>query len=308
MSGLHLSVVVLSWNTRELLRACLTALARDQECKPREIIVVDNASEDGSPDMVAREFPDVRLLCNAENRLYAEGNNQGARAATGRYLCLLNSDTEVRSGALDELAQFLDLHPTYAAVAPKLVNPDGSVQRACSRFPSLLMPLFESTLLGHFPPGSWCLWWSRMGDFGHERSRDVSQPPGACFMMRRDEYLAMGGLDPTLSLFFNDVDLCRGLSRRGRRIRYLVDAEVMHHGGASTQTYDRRNRNLIWIRNRTAYFRKHYGRLGEQWLRAVTGLWGLEFGLRIRLGPRDAAAKRAALDELRALLRECVRA
>ena len=303
-----LSVVVLSWNTRELLGACLSALARDTAREPREILVVDNGSRDGSAEMVARDFPTVRLLHNAENRLYAEGNNQGARAATGRYLCLLNSDTEVRPGALDRLVEFLETHPEYGAAAPKLVNADGSVQRACSRFPTLLDPLFDSTALGLVPPGSWLLWWIRMGDFDHEHSRDVPQPPGACFVMRRDEYLALGGLDPAMSLFFNDVDLCRMLSRERRRIRYLSEAEVLHHGGASTQAYERRNRNLVWTQNRAAYYRKHYGRIGERWFRAIVGLWGLEFALRIRLGPRTAEAKRAALADLRALLRECDRA
>ena len=104
--------------------------------------------------------------------------------------------------------------------------------------------------------------------------------------MRRDEYLALGGLDPTLSLFFNDVDLCRRLWQKGRRIRYLAEAEVMHHRGASTHSYDRRNRNLVWIRNRTAYYRKHYGPAGERWARAIVSLWGIEYGMRIRLGPR----------------------
>ena len=300
-----LSVVVLSWNTREILHHCLTALGRDGARLPREVIVVDNASGDGSADMVEREFPGVRLVRNAENRLYSEGNNDGARLATGRYLCLLNSDTEVRPGALDLLVEFLEEHPAYGAVAPRLLNPDGTVQRACSRFPTLIDPLVDSTFLGRFPPGSWRAWWTRMGDFDHEHSRDVSQPSGACFLMRLDEYREMGGLDPKLSLFFNDVDLCRSLWRKGRRIHYLSQSEVMHHRGASTRTYGTLNRNLVWMRNRTAYYRKHYGRVGVAWMRTVLGLWGLEYGLRIRFGPRDVRAKREALEELQAFLRRC---
>jgi len=306
MSDVHLSVVVLSWNTREILRACLVALERDVPCEPRELIVVDNGSVDGSAQMVAREFPTARLLCNADNLLYAEGNNQGARAARGRYLCLLNSDTEVRPGALDRLVRFLECHPEYAAIAPKLVNPDGTVQRACRRFPTLVEPLLESTSLGRIPPGSWLSWWATMGDFDHMHSRDVSQPPGACFMLRTVEYLAMGGLDPDLSLFFNDVDLCLGLWRKGRRIRYLAEAEVMHHQGLSTRTHTPRHRNRLWIQNRTTYYRKNHGRLAERWLRAVLGLWALECKLRIRLGSREASAKQEALAELNGFLRECV--
>jgi hypothetical protein len=308
MSELQLSVVVLSWNTREILRACLAALERDVSVQPREIIVVDNGSKDGSATMVARDYPSVRLLCNAENRLYAEPNNQGALAAKGRYLCLLNSDTEVRPGALDRLAAFLASHSEYAAVAPKLVNPDGTVQRACRRFPTLLDPLIESTSLGKFPPGAWIAWWSAMGDFDHKKSRDVSQPPGACFMMETAEYLAMGGLDPSLSLFFNDVDLCLALSRKGRRIRYLAEAEVMHHQGLSTRAHDAHHRNLLWIRNRATYYTKNHGRLAGRWLRMVLRLWALECRLRIRLGSRKPSAKKQALDEMDGLLHECDRA
>jgi N-acetylglucosaminyl-diphospho-decaprenol L-rhamnosyltransferase len=308
MSDVHLSVVVLSWNTREILRACLASLARDVPCEPREIIVVDNASADGSAEMVARDFPEVRLIRNDENRLYAEANNQGARAAGGRFLCLLNSDTEVRPGALDRLTGFLESHPDYAAVAPKLVNVDGAVQRACRRFPNLLEPLLESTSLGNYPPGSWLFWWSRMRGFDHEHSRDVEQPPGACLVMKREEFLAMGGLDPALSLFFNDVDLCRALLHRGRRIRYLAEAEVMHHQGASTRAQDASRRNLLWTQNRAAYYRKNHGRMAERWLRVVLWLWALEYRFRIRFGSRAADAKQAALAELDGFLRKCARA
>jgi N-acetylglucosaminyl-diphospho-decaprenol L-rhamnosyltransferase len=304
MTDVLLSVVVLSWNTRTMLRDCLSALQRDQDGLQREVLVVDNASADGSADMVECEFPAVRLLRNDSNRLYAEGNNQGARAARGRLLCLLNSDTQVRAGALARLVGFLLQNPDYGAVAPRLVNADGSVQRACRRFPGLLSVFFESSFLGRFPPGSWVSLRQHMGEFTHEYSRDVPQPPGACLLMLREEFLALGGLDPKLSLFFNDVDLCRALWRKGRRIRYLAEAEVMHHGGASTRTFAPSGRNLLWFKNRAAYYRKTFGRAGSMWLDAVIGLWAVEMGLRILLGPRSVPAKRQALVELNSFLRE----
>lgn len=296
-----LSVVVLSWNTRELTLACLRALHAETPRHPREIVVVDNGSADGSADAIAAAFPDVALLRNAENRGYAEGNNQGARAAHGRFVCLLNSDTEVRPGALDLLVDFLLQHPAYGAVAPKLVHPDGNVQRACMSFPGLATALCFDTWLGKFPPGAWIERRYFMRGFDHLTSRDVDQPPGACFVVDRAEYLAHGGLDPELFLFFNDVDLCRRLWRRGRRIRYLAEAEVVHHGGASTRGYGKFV--VTWHRNRLAYYRKHYGRLAMPYLRAIVRMRAFEEWLRAGRKHRD---DRAAARAERRFIGQCV--
>jgi len=296
-----LSVVILSWNTRELTLACLRALHADQGVHSREIVVVDNGSDDGSAAAVAA-FDDVVLLRNAENVGYAAGNNQGAARARGKYLCLLNSDTEVAAGALDRLVDFLANNGDYGAVAPKLVNPDGTVQRACMRFPGLCTALCYDNFLAKFPPGSWIDRRYYMRDFDHLDSRDVDQPPGACFMMRRQEYLDRGGFDTDLWLFFNDVDLCRRLWKDGRRIRYSVDAEVVHHGGASTKRY---NRVVVaWFRNRIAYYRKHYGPLAVPYLHAILRLRALEEWLRAGSRHRDRADVAAERAEIKSYVRE----
>ena len=183
----EVSVVVLSWNTKDLTLACLRALHAETPRHSREVIVVDNGSTDGSADAIAAEFPQVTLQRNAENAGFSGGNNQGARLATGRRLCLLNSDTEVRPGALDRLVDFLIENPEYGAVAPKLVNPDGSVQRACMRFPGIGTALVYDTFLSKFPPGKWVDDRYYMRSFDHLTSQDVQQPPGACLMMGRVE-------------------------------------------------------------------------------------------------------------------------
>jgi GT2 family glycosyltransferase len=136
-----------------------------------------------------------------------------------------------------------------------------------------------------------------MQDFDHLHSRDVPQPPGACFCMRRDEYVAMGGLDEGLTLFYNDVDLSRRLWRNGRRIRYLAEAEVMHHRGASTRGFGKML--VVWHRNRIGYYRKHYGAWVVLWLRVCIRLrvlqeW-LAIGRRCRHDPGRRAAERAFL-------------
>jgi len=246
------------------------------------------------------------LLRNRDNRLYAAGNNQGVAVATGEYVCTLNSDTEVRPGALDRMVDFLELHPEYGAVGPKLTDPDGSAQRTCTRFPGLLDVLVDSTPLQRFPPGSWRFARTRMADFDHLSTRDVDQPPGACMVLAREEYLALGGLDEDLSLFFNDVDLCKRLWQAGRRIRYLAEAEVVHVGGASTSK--RRGLNTVWFENRAAYYRKHHGLVGLAWTQCVLLVWAAQVGLGITLGRKKLPEKRVALGELGTHLRRCLAA
>jgi GT2 family glycosyltransferase len=292
-----LSVVVLSWNTKDLTLACLRALFAEAPRHEREVIVVDNASADGSADAITSAFPQVRLVRNAENRLYAGGNNQGALVATGELLCTLNSDTEVRAGALDRLVDFLVENPGYAAVAPRLSDPDGGVQRACHRFPTLMTALCYDSWWGTWWPGSRVQGRYTMRDFDHLTSRDVDQPPGACFMIRRADWLGLGGFDEELSLFYNDVDLCRRLWSQGRRIRYLADAEVMHHRGASTKNFAKML--VIWHRNRLAYYRKHFGRLGAFWVRICVRLRVWEEWWKIgRRHPQDRGRRRAERDHL----------
>lgn len=292
MSAPVLSVVVLSWNTKDLTLACLRALFAETPRHGREVIVVDNGSHDGSADAIAAAFPQVRLLRNPDNRLYAAGNNQGAAVARGEYLCTLNSDTEVRPGALDHLVDFLRDHQDYGACAPKLVDPDGSVQRACQRFPTLGSALCFDSWWGTWWPGSAVQRRYLMHDFDHLASRDVDQPPGAVFVMRTAEWRAYGGLDEQLSLFYNDVDLSRRLWRDGRRIRYLADCEVMHHRGASTKNFARML--VLWHRNRLAYYGKHYGALGRFWIRVCVRLRIREEQRKIvRRHPNDPVAQAA---------------
>lgn len=307
MADVDLSIVILSWNTKALTSACLDSLRSDEAETTRELIVVDNGSEDGSADHIAEHYPEVILVRNPDNRLYAEGNNQGARRATGKWLCTLNSDTEVRPGALDKLVRWLKDHPDYGAASAKLVNPDGSVQPACTRFPGLLDPIADSTRLGSaIPICKRYARYQRMSDFDHMHSRDVDQPPGAVMVFDREEYLAYGGLDPVLSLFFNDVDMCKRLWADGRRIRFVADAEVVHHGGASTTLFTNKNRNSIWFRNRESFYEKHYGSLGKQWLRGVLVMWAAEYALGVSLSRRSSRDKAQELKDLGKHVRQCL--
>lgn len=265
-----LSIVILSWNTKALLGACLesiyaTSASRDSaslgdSMGGYEVIVVDNASEDGSADMAASEFPNAIVVRNANNEGYARGNNIGMEHAKGRYILMLNSDTELKDGALEEMISFLDAHPEYGACGAQLQNPDGTLQHACMRFPTIEAPLWYDTILERMWPKNPVARRYFMRDFDHAHSCDIEQPPGACFMVRRELVDAIGMLDEELFLFYNDVDFCKRIWDAGHKIRYIAEAKVLHHGGASTSKY--KEFGLELHRNRVLYYRKYFGMAG----------------------------------------------
>lgn len=269
MSAPVVSIVVLSWNTVELLRACLLSLRNDEARYAREVIVVDNDSQrDDSPDMVAREFPEFTLIRNPRNVGYAEGNNVGIRASSGRYVLLLNSDTEVASGAIDALVEFLETHPHHGAVGAQLMNVDGTIQRACMRWPDLRVCIGFDTWFGKHGPLKGHIERYFVRDFDHAHSSDVEQPPGAALMLRRAALDLVGLLDPDLFLFFNDVELCRRLWRAGYAIHFLAGARITHHGGASTSRYG--EFALEWHKNRARYYQRVYGPFGFALAKVMT--------------------------------------
>ncbi len=275
-----LSVVVLSWNTRQLLSECLESLRSASDGLRIELVVVDNASHDGSADMVAADFPHARLLRNAENRGYAIGVNQGIQASTGRKLCLLGSDTRVRPGTFRTLAEFLDADPTVGAVAPPLLNEDNTYQSACMRFPRLATALWWDTPLQHFWPDSKELSRYKLEDWDHHGSRQVDQPPGTCFMVPRSVIEQVGLMDERLWLFFNDVDWSLRIRRHGYSIWYVEAPGVYHHEGGSTRGYE--DFAPEWHRNRVCFYQKHFHVLGGCLTKAVVTYVAIRQLIRIK--------------------------
>lgn len=265
MSEPVLSVVIPSWNTKEYLAACLAHLAAAE--KPAcEVIVVENGSRDGSLELLRAEHPEVHVIANAENQGFARGSNQGMRVARGRHVLLLNTDTEVAPDAIARLVRFLDEHPEYAAVAPRLVNRDGSTQRTVQEFPTLATALFFSTPLERWFPRSRELTRYFMRDWDQESSRDVDQPPAAVLLLRKCVLDEVGLFDEELWLFYNDVDLAKRIRAAGWKTHYLAEARVLHHVGGSTRKFA--DFVATWQRDRLRYYRKHHGRLGAWWLKA----------------------------------------
>jgi GT2 family glycosyltransferase len=259
-----LSVVIVSWRTRELLGACLrslrAALGERLAAGGAEVIVVDNASGDGSAERVRDQFPEVRLIANSENRGYAAGNNQGIAAARGRNVMLLNPDTEVPREAVERLEACLAAHPRAGAAAPMLVHPDGRPQSSLRGFPTPLALLGAVTGLGRLAPAG-----SPLAAYQPRAlpaaPAVVEQPMASCLLLRGEALRAVGGFDEAFPIFFNDVDLCWRLRRGGWEIWFVPEARVVHHGGASTRQV---RLAMLWESHRGLhrYYQKHYrGRL-----------------------------------------------
>jgi N-acetylglucosaminyl-diphospho-decaprenol L-rhamnosyltransferase len=261
-----LSVIIVSWNVRDLLRACLSSVlrARDEGLE-LEVIVVDNVSADGSVEMVRCEFPQVRVIANSENRGFTGGNNQGMAASGARYLMLLNPDTEVRGGALQTLVAYLEAHAAVGAVGPQLLNPDGSVQSSRRRFPTLAVAFFESTWLqSRMPRGLLRRYYVQ--DHGDDETLAVDWVTGAALILRRTVYEQVGGLDEGFFMYSEELDWCRRIKAAGWQVVYLPAAQVVHYEGKSSdQALPARHINFQSSKIR--YFRKYHGRTAAAALR-----------------------------------------
>lgn len=256
------SVIVVHRNTWGLVRDCLVSVLEDaaRSGLEVEVIVVDNASTDGSPERIAEQFPQVRLIRNTHNAGYAAGTNQGVRASTGRNLLLLNSDTVVRPGALREMCAALDARADLGGVAPKLLNPDGTIQPSCWLFPlrALAVQVFGLARLGLVDDyRSW----------DHRRDREVAWVSSAALMVPRRVFDRVGPFDE--AFFYGvDTDWCHRAARAGYRFLSLARAEVVHHGKGSRQgPLDLRFAGGPQVQER--YVRKHYGRWGVVLFRAL---------------------------------------
>ncbi|MCS7190841.1 MAG: glycosyltransferase family 2 protein, partial [Fimbriimonadales bacterium] len=208
MPSVVLSICIVNWNTRELLRACLQSIYRYPPSEPFEVIVVDNASSDGSAAMVCAEFPQVILIANTQNLGYARGNNQAIARAQGEFILLLNPDTEVFSDTLDQAIAFLRAHPDGGAIGARQLFPDGRVQASVRGFPTPANLLFEVSGLARLFPRSRRLGGYRMRWFRYDTVAEVDQPMATFLMTRRAVIQQVGLMDEAFPLFFNDVDWC----------------------------------------------------------------------------------------------------
>ena len=262
-----LSVVVVSWNTRDLLAESLEAVQRAARRVggPVEVIVVDNASTDGTTDMLAAsESPMRRSILNVENRGFAGANNQGFEVARGHYVLMLNPDAVVGDDTLAHMLAFLEQHPRAGGAGPLVVGTDGLLQVSATPLPTLwneLWRLFHLDALkpvAAYPLDAW-----RQGG-----PRRVESLLGACVLLRRDVLRQVGPLDEQFFVYSEETDLCRRMHDAGWELYWLPGTSVLHHGGQSTRQVAR-SMFVQLYRSKVLYFRKHTGRAGAWTYKAI---------------------------------------
>jgi GT2 family glycosyltransferase len=246
VAAVDISIIIVSWNTRDLLAQCLQSVYDTVGNLAFEVIVVDNASADGSPTMVYDQFPQVRLIENLENEGFARANNQAIDICTGRYVLLLNSDTVVLPDAIERMVTFADTHPQIGALGAELCNGDGSLQPSWAQFPSLVSEWSGRNFRGRQP-------------YMDGKAYIVDWVGGSCLLVRRQVIEQIGLLDENIFMYSEETDWCYRIVQAGWQIGYLPGAKVIHFGGASSRKQSE-SRTLIQLyKSKLYFFRKHYG-------------------------------------------------
>ncbi len=262
---LDLSIILVSWNVADLLATCLDTIFAGLGDLRTEVIVVDSASTDNTSVMLRERFPQVKLLLQTENIGFTRGNNLALKQARGRNLLLLNPDTEIIGDALPRMVAYLDAHPNVGIVGPYTRNSNGSYQSSRRRFPTLATAFFESTWLQGFAPKS-MLDRFYVNDAPPDQTLDVDWVQGSALMARREVYEQIGGLDEGYVMFSEELDWCKRAKLAGWRVVFFADAQIIHHGGKSTEQIVAR-RHIWFQQSKLRYFRKYHGMISAQILR-----------------------------------------
>jgi hypothetical protein len=262
---MDLSIIIVNWNTRDLLAQCLQSVYDTVQGLAFEVFVVDNASTDGSADMVRERFPDVRLIENAENVGFARANNQAIRESCGRHVLLVNSDVIILPGTVARLRQALDQNEGVAVAGVVPIGPDGSVQSYYGSFPTVLSEIFGISWLQDFTkPWSKC----RIGRKPvHESPFLTDRVSACCILVRRAAIDQVGLFDEQFFLFSEEYDWYLRFKQHGWRIWCDPAARVVHHWGGSSTAMGESAKRLLY-RSKRQYYMKHQGRPAESILRA----------------------------------------
>jgi len=257
-----ISAIIVSWNTREYLWNCLNSIRKTNMSCVKEIIVVDNASKDGSPEMVMKEFPEVTLLRSEKNLGFARANNIAIQLAKGNILALVNSDVVVHPGCFEKLAAFLYQHDNVGLIGPRVLGGDGKLQRSCRRLPNVWNTLCRTFALDRIFP-----FWSVFSGFEiphskYDRVMEVEVLSGCFCVARKKAVDEVGGLDERYFFYAEDIDWCKRFREAGWKLMFIPEASATHFGGGSTSNAPL-HFSIEILRATLKYWRKHHGIIGQ---------------------------------------------
>jgi GT2 family glycosyltransferase len=265
------SIVIVTWNGKKYALECLDSLRELGGVIGIEVVVVDNASTDGTPQAIREHYPEVKLIQNEANLGFAKANNIGIAATRGDYVCLVNSDVVVPPGCLEKMVDFMKANPDIGLLGPKMLSPTGGVGQSVNRLPTVWNYLCFALGLHSLVPNSKLFGGFLMAGYGYNKTEDVEVLTGWFWMVPRRALEQVGGLDERFFMYGEDLDWCYRFLKAGWRVVFFADAEALHYGAASSGQAP--NRFYVeMVRANLQYFQKHYGRLGGLGFLFATGI------------------------------------
>ncbi len=253
-----ISVIIVSWNAKKYLEQCLQSIRSCSDASAAEIIVVDNASTDGSPEIVRERFSDVKLICNSDNLGFAKANNIGIGQSHGKYLFLINSDVVVYPNCFSSITNYMEAQPQIGLLGPRITGFDGKVQRSCMGYPSLWNLFCRAILLATLFPRFKVFNGYELSHWAHDEVKEVDVINGCFWTVRREAIEEIGLMDENFFMYAEDIDWCKRFNNAGWKVVYYPLVEALHYGGASSSNAPIR----FYIEMQNANLRfwgKHYG-------------------------------------------------
>ena len=257
MSQVDISIIIVNWKVRHLLEQCLNSVIADCKDLRVEIFVIDNDSRDGTPEMVMAEYPQVTMISLPRNHGFAAANNLGLRQAKGRYLFLLNPDTEIQPGFFRIALDYLDQHNEVGILGPRILNHDYSLQPSVRRDPKFLSQLLILLKIRNLWSNNKIFNHYFATDFDYNKEQDAEQILGAAMFISRDTFEKIGLLDENFFIWFEEVDYCIRARKQGIIVRYLPSAHLVHYGGSSFAKQQNFKKQVFFDTSLFYYFCKH---------------------------------------------------
>jgi len=252
-----ISIIIVNWKVKSLLKKCLDSILKYQEDLALEIFVIDNNSKDGSLKMIKDHYPQVKLIALESNQGFAKANNLGLREGEGKYFLLLNPDTEIREGFFKKVIKYLDKHTAIGILGPQILNPDQTIQESVRRFPTFFSQVLVLLKLKNILNNNKFLKHYLEKSFDYHKIQNVDQVMGAAFFIRRAVLNKIGFLDEKFFIWFEEVDYCQRAKKQGFIIKYFPEVSIIHQGGYSFQKQLAFQNQRIFNKSLLYYFKKH---------------------------------------------------